>query len=363
LTPFDTDGTVSLAVRNVDVNIGKACNLRCRFCSNGDPLPEELRWADPGVVEAELRMRRREGADSIGFLGGEPTLYPHLERIVRTARALGYGRVALCTNGTRLADPALLDRLLEAGVTRVAVSIHSHTRSVEDHITRRPGSFERKVAALRNLVSAERQGRLPDGLSLNTVLHRRNVERLDRFVRFAASLGVTGIRFNFIRPCRLAEGNPAWVPRFSLVTPSLRRVVRLNESLFRLALNFGDIPYCKYPRSVLGNPALRRRYVGEAWDLVTEVSVTWRHERKTMSARAARFNWQRRRLEFKSLAPTCRACRLRDRCEGVWRKYLDLYGDREFAAGPAFVEACLGRAVGVGVSAVPRAVGVRARRA
>ena len=329
-------------MRNVDVNLGKACNLRCRFCSNGDPLPEELRWADPAAVEAELRRRRREGAESVGFLGGEPTLYPHLERVVRLARALGFARVALCTNGTRLADADLLERLLEAGVTRVAVSVHSHLRSVEDHITRRPGSFERKVLALRNLVTAERHGRLPDGVSLNAVLHGRNVGNLDRFVRFMARLGVGGIRFNYIRPCRLAEGSKAWVPRFSRVTPSVLRVVRLNESLFHLALNFADIPYCRYPRAVLADPELRRRYVGEAWDLATEVSVTWRHRRKTMPARAARFNWQRRRLEFKSLVPTCRACALRDRCEGVWRKYLDLYGDRELAPGPALVAACLG---------------------
>lgn len=328
-------------MRNVDVNIGKACNLRCRFCSNGDPLPEELRWADPAAAEAELLRRRQEGAEAVGFLGGEPTLYPQLERLVRAARAAGFSRIALCTNGTRLADADLLQRLLDAGVTRVAVSIHSHLRSVEDHITRRPGSFERKLLALRNLVAAERHGRLPDGVSLNAVLHGRNVASLDRFVRFMAQLGVGSIRFNFIRPCRLAAGSRIWLPRLSRVTPAILRVVQLNESLLHLALNFADLPFCKYPRQVLADPELRRRYIGEAWDLATDVSVTWRHRRKPMPARAARFNWQRRRLEFKRLVPTCRACPLRHRCEGVWQKYLDLYGDRGLAGGPAFVAACL----------------------
>jgi MoaA/NifB/PqqE/SkfB family radical SAM enzyme len=325
----------------VDINLGKACNNHCRFCSNGDPMPEELRWAELATVEAEVRRRRLEGAESIGFLGGEPTLYPHLERIVRLAREQGFRRVALCTNGTRLADAEVLGRLLDAGVTRVAVSIHSHRASVEDHITRRPSSFEPKIRALGNMVAAERCGRLPDGLSLNTVLHRKNVEHLDGFVRFMARLGVASIRFNFIRPCRLAEGSKAWVPRFSLVTPNIMRVVTLNESGLHLALNFGDIPLCKYPRKVLSQPALRRRYVGESWDMRTDVSVTWRHQRKAMSARSTRFNWQRRRLEFKGFAPSCRDCALRERCEGVWQKYIDLYGARELASGPALVAACL----------------------
>lgn len=125
------------------------------------------------------------------------------------------------------------------------------------------------------------------------------------------------------------------------VTPNVMRVVALNESLLHLALNFGDIPLCRYPRDVLSQPALRRRYVGECWDMRTDVSVTWRHQRKTMSARATRFNWQQRRLEFKSFAPTCRICALRDRCEGVWQKYLDLYGARELASGPNRIAACL----------------------
>ncbi|MDI7269276.1 MAG: radical SAM protein [Myxococcota bacterium] len=330
-----------LAVQNVDINLGKACNNRCRFCSNGEPPPEELRWAERSTVEEEIRRRRLEGAESIGFLGGEVTLYPNLEGVVRLAREQGFRRVALCTNASRLADAAYLARLLDAGVTRVAVSIHSHQARVEDFITRRPGSFEQKTRALHNLVAARRRGRLPDGLSLNTVLHRKNVEHLDRFVFFMAQLGVESIRFNFIRPCRLAEGSKAWVPRFSLVTPNILRVVTLNESELHLALNFGDIPLCKYPRAVLADPVLRRRYVGESWDLRTDVSVTWRRQRKAMPARSTRFNWQERRLEFKSFAPTCRSCTLRESCEGVWQKYIDIYGARELASGPALVAACL----------------------
>lgn len=324
-------------MRNVDINLGKACNNRCRFCSNGDPPPEERRWAELATVEAEIRRRREEGAEAIGFLGGEATLYPHLERVVRLARDQGFRRVALCTNASRLADPDCLDRLLDAGVTRVAVSIHSHRAQVEDEITRRTGSFAEKVRALGNLVAAEQERRLPDGLSLNTVLHRKNVEHLDRFVSFMARLGVRSIRFNFIRPCREAEGSKSWVPRFSLVTRGVRRVIALNESALHLAINFGDIPLCKYPRRVIADPVLRQRYVGEWWDLTTDVSVTWRHLRKPMSPNAMHFNWQKRRLEFKDFAPACGNCVVRDRCEGVWKKYLDIYGVREFASGPAVV--------------------------
>jgi sulfatase maturation enzyme AslB (radical SAM superfamily) len=328
-------------VRNVDINLGKACNNRCRFCSNGEPMREELRWGELEAIEAEIARRRVDGAESIGFLGGEPTLYPHLERVVNVARAQGYRRVSLCTNGSRLADPALLEHLLDAGVTRVAVSIHSHLEKVEDFITRRPGAFQQKIEALRNLVSARRAGRLPDGLSLNTVLHRKNVELLEEFTRFMGGIGVDSIRFNFIRPSHLAERSKAWIPRFNLVTPAVMQVVARNEAELHLSINFADIPLCKFPWAVLVEPGLRSRYVGEGWDMQTDVSMTWRHERKEMSARAARFSWQERRLEFKSFLPTCEPCVLKDRCEGIWTKYLELYGSREFLPGAALVAACV----------------------
>ena len=70
--------------------------------------------------ETEIENRRKDGAESIGFIGGEPTLHPKLPEMITLAREKGFKRIALCTNGSRLADPILVDRFIEAGVTRVA---------------------------------------------------------------------------------------------------------------------------------------------------------------------------------------------------------------------------------------------------
>ncbi|RME23996.1 MAG: radical SAM protein, partial [Deltaproteobacteria bacterium] len=169
---------------NADINIGKACNNRCRFCSNENPTPAERRWARPEQVREEIELNWKKGARSIGFLGGEPCLYPNLERVIAHARQIGYERISICTNGQLLADRKLLDRLVGAGLTRVAVSIHSHSARLEDYITRRPGSFRAKIDALKNLVRARDTAQLPDGLSLNTVLHGKNVESLREFALY-----------------------------------------------------------------------------------------------------------------------------------------------------------------------------------
>jgi len=328
-------------MKNVDINLGKACNNRCCFCSNGEATAAQRRWGILTDIESEIAERRANGADSIGFLGGEPTLYPHLERIVRFARAQGYRRVYLVTNGSRLANLKKLENLLDAGVTRVAVSIHSHQAKIEDGITSRRGSFEEKIAALRNLVAQRHRGRLPDGLSLNTVLHRKNVDQLVEFSAFMKDIGIDNIRFNFIRPSWKAQRSKAWVPSFELTTPAVADLVAQNEIRLGLSLNFADFPLCKLPWEVLTNPELMKRYVGENWDITTDVTHVRPDPFPDVQEGMVRFNWKDRRKEFKTYLPGCEHCVLLQQCEGVWQRYLDIYGSEEFASGPAMAEACM----------------------
>lgn len=328
-------------MKNVDINLGKACNNRCLFCSNGDPTPEERRWAKLEDIREEIDRRRAAGADSIGFLGGEPTLHPKIEEIVRFARQQGYQRIYLCTNASRLVDKSRLTRLLDAGVSRVAVSIHSHLARIEDEITGRKGSFDEKVLALRNLVAERRRGRLPDGLSLNTVLHRKISEHLEDFAGFMKDMGIEDIRFNFIRPSHRAEKSKTWVPSFKLVTPGIMRLIASNETRLGLKLNFADFPLCKLPFQVLTSPTLLQRYLGENWDMTTDVTQVRSEAAWDAPEGYIRFNWKVRRKEFKAYLPACERCVLFVRCEGVWQKYLDIYGGGEFTAGPAVAEACM----------------------
>jgi MoaA/NifB/PqqE/SkfB family radical SAM enzyme len=287
-------------------------------------------------VERTLRQGRREGAEAVGFLGGEPTLYRELPQVVRRARELGYARISLCTNGRRLARPALLESLLEAGLTRVALSIHSHRAELEDRITRRSGAFDDKLAALGLLTAARDAGRLPDGLSLNTVLHAQNLGALPQLAGFFGKRGVVDIRFNFIRPEVDPREARRWVPTFTRTSPRLRELVLRNETTLGLRLTLADLPLCRLPWELLANPHLRHRYLGEPRDLETRVAMY----RPAVRGGTKRFDWQQQRTGYlKQHVPACDGCVLRLRCEGIWRGYVDLYGDGEFADGPTVARA------------------------
>ena len=87
----------------VIVNLTYRCNNRCVFCAVGDRPSQDARLPD---VLAALKRYRDRGYRLLDIDGGEPTLHQDLLAVVAAARELGYERVALITNGRRMAYAA-----------------------------------------------------------------------------------------------------------------------------------------------------------------------------------------------------------------------------------------------------------------
>lgn len=326
--------------RNVEINVGKACNNKCVFCLDGFPSADNRRYMPWGEMQAELGRYFALGHRSVGFLGGEPTIYPHIVESVALARELGYTRIAIASNVTRLAKTDFADRLLDAGLTRVTVSMHGHTPELEDRLTRVPGVFERKRAAIRHLLlRQQRDGLLRDGVSVNIVLNGWNYRALPSMLRFFyEEVGLGDVRVNFVRPEGYAEGSRDLTPRYRDVVPVLMKAVILNERHFRRIFTFGGVPACVLPETFRADERLMRRYVGEYRDLSTDCSIRAEGEGREdgvsrVEGGRARFNWQdRKRFDLKSGLDACRICRSAGVCEGVWRGYVEIWGGEEFSA-------------------------------
>jgi len=324
-------GFYTAVVKNIDVNIGRRCNLRCVFCLDGRISAKQRQWVPLDSAAEELRKGWEAGCRSMGLLGGEPTVYPDLLELLDYARGLGYQRLALYTNGVRLGDAAFCDRVVAAGVTRVGISIHSHRPDLEDRITSREGSFASKIAGLRRLVAHRRRGRLPHGLAVNPVITRLNLPHLLPMFRFFGRHGVDDLRFNFVRAIGRAEGSRDLTPRYQDAARACVELIVQNERQGRRSLSFGDFPFCVWPWEVLGSEVLRRRYIGEFHDLVTDVSLFEAPSEDTGDL--DRFNWaERRKARLKHKFTACEGCAFYDACEGVYRCYTDIYGIDEFGA-------------------------------
>lgn len=90
----------------------QGCNYRCPFCHNSDLLPGkgEAFMSEEAFIAF---LERRQGLlDGVCVSGGEPTLYPGLQQLLKAIKSLGYA-VKLDTNGSR---PEILREVVRKGL-------------------------------------------------------------------------------------------------------------------------------------------------------------------------------------------------------------------------------------------------------
>lgn len=108
------------------MEITSRCDLGCPVCL-ADAVAQG-RDVAPSIVDAALRSLIDNEGDvtPLQFSGGEPTQHPELEEIIRRARALGFGKIEIDTNGLALArDASLASRLRAAGLNGIYLQMDS----------------------------------------------------------------------------------------------------------------------------------------------------------------------------------------------------------------------------------------------
>ena len=177
------------------------CPLHCPYCSNPTDYcratatvadPESGRRSarpttahDGELTTDEWKRVIREAAAlgvlQIGFSGGEPLARRDLAEVVRAAREANL-YTNLITSGIGLDDDRVRD-LRDAGLDSVQLSFQSDQPDLSDEIAG-ARAHRRKLDVASKIRAAE----IP--LSLNFVIHRRNIDRLPQMIELAESLGV-----------------------------------------------------------------------------------------------------------------------------------------------------------------------------
>jgi PqqA peptide cyclase len=161
------------------------CPLGCPYCSNPlalDPRREEL--------DAQTWARVFNEAAGLGVLqvhlsGGEPGARRDLVEITTAAHAAGL-YTNLITSAVGITAETL-QKLADAGLDHVQISIQDSEPASADHIAGYRGAFARKRALAAEVV---RQKIL---LTVNAVMHRANIDRLEDMVALALSLGASRV--------------------------------------------------------------------------------------------------------------------------------------------------------------------------
>ncbi len=223
------------------------CPLQCPYCSNPLALEApatEMSAQDWGRV---FREAAALGALQLHLSGGEPLARRDIIDIVREARAADL-YINLITAAVNL-TPQRADALVEAGVDHVQVSLQDATAEGCGAITNMASAYDKKVAACR--LVTERG--LP--LTLNAVVHRHNLDNVERMIELAVELGAHRLEIANTQYYGWALTNrAALMPRPDQVEHANKVVEAARERLRgTLAIDY-VLPdyYARYPKPCMG---------------------------------------------------------------------------------------------------------------
>jgi pyrroloquinoline quinone biosynthesis protein E len=156
------------------------CPLRCVYCSNPVEVARQGRELDTATWKRVLAEAEELGVVQLHLTGGEPLLRDDLEALVEEARARQlYSN--LITSGMPLDFPRL-QGLAALGLDAVQISFQDVLPEVADRIAGRAA-----LAAKEEAAAWTRALGLP--LTVNVVIHRENVARVEEIVALAERLG------------------------------------------------------------------------------------------------------------------------------------------------------------------------------
>lgn len=288
----------------LDVILGYDCNLFCDYCTISPAM--RARSLDAAAVDRAMQRARADGYDAISFTGGEPTIRGDLLALVRRARLLGFADIKLQSNGLLLGAGRNLERLVDAGVSRFHVSIHTHEADAYETMVRRAGTHAAMVAGLTALVV---RGLAPVA---DVILERTTWPRLPDALRWLHELGVRAADLWFVSLSDHNRDNVASMPRMTEVLPAV------HDALAWARAHGMTVRSLHIPRCLLGDDH------EHAWDPAAEgVRVV---------SPDATFDLRGSRLTGQIHVPACSGCSFEARCPGVRPDYLARWGDAEIAA-------------------------------
>jgi len=156
------------------------CPLHCPYCSNPANLASSRDELQTGEWKRVLGEAAELGVLHVGFSGGEPLQRADLVELAAAARAAGlYSNLITSSLGL---NRRRAEELKQAGLDSVQISFQSDQETLADRIA---GAS----AHVKKLEAAQMVREIGFPLTMNVVLHRGNIERLEQIISLAESLG------------------------------------------------------------------------------------------------------------------------------------------------------------------------------
>ena len=219
---------------------------------------------DPSLVSLTAAIEGNVGGSSCTLWGGEPTLRRDLPTLLSALNDAGSPRLGMRTDGLALTNPKIVSRLVDMGLTRVRIPLHSIRSDAHDWLVGHKGAARRVLKAMRVCLEAGLQ------VEQEITVTRPTMDFLEESVEAAARLGIKSIRL-----VRIVHLDPTGdevirlTARFGLLEPMLEAAVR--QAVRRdMGIGLEGFPRCSAPvgsdRRVLSGALRWVLPAGEGWE-------------------------------------------------------------------------------------------------
>jgi len=176
-----------------------SCNNRCSWCYAGSGLLSG-KHLDPDLIDPTLSLISSLKFKKLILIGGEPTVYRKLEKVISCAKERGLN-IGIVTNGRRISDRDYLLKLKQSGLDHLTISLEGASSQVHDLMSGIPGSFEEVRRGLDNCL----EERIP--VTTETTISEFNRDYLDELLKLLKTKGFKEAGFNVCTPCVYKEGD------------------------------------------------------------------------------------------------------------------------------------------------------------
>jgi radical SAM protein with 4Fe4S-binding SPASM domain len=183
-TPFSRKPS---APYRMDLALTYRCNNHCIHCYN-ESSRAKIEFSTDQWKKV-LDKVWEVGIPHVVFTGGEPTLMENLPDLVDYAENLGV-ITGINTNGRLLSQKEYLNKLIDAGIDHIQITLESHDADIHDEIVASKGAWAQTVNGIRNAVESDLY------VMTNTTLLKSNSIHLGDTLNFLSELGLQTIGLN-----------------------------------------------------------------------------------------------------------------------------------------------------------------------
>jgi PqqA peptide cyclase len=222
------------------------CPLHCVYCSNPLELTARSTELSTETWSSVFQQAAALGVLQADFTGGEPLARPDIPDLIKSARAAGL-YVNLITSGLPLDEPKL-SQLVESGLDHIQLSFQGADAETAEEISGTK-SHAQKLRVLEWLKKVR------VAVTLNFVIHRRNIDQIDEMLQIAESSSATRIEFANVQYYGWGFANrDSLLPTRAQLDQSLVKIKAAEERLRGKIRIESVVPdyYAKYPKPCMG---------------------------------------------------------------------------------------------------------------